>query len=242
MTMNRREALRWMSLGTAAVAAAPLTGLAWGSSEAPDPSVALRYPYSLPDLPYAPDALTAFIDEQTMMLHHGKHHAGYVNNLNKALETAPEWQELSLSELLSSLDRLPESIRTAVRNNGGGHANHALFWDTLSPQPVTLPAGTLSDLITQQFGGLEEATAALRKAALSVFGSGWAWLSYSNGGLLIETTPNQDTPLMVGHIPLFGIDVWEHAYYLRYQNRRAEYVDGVLAHVNWNAVATGLPA
>lgn len=235
MKMNRRDAIKSMSLSAAALAAAP-----W-SLRAAEPGLrmeaTLRYPYVLPGFPYAPEALDHFIDVQTMGLHHDKHHATYVNQLNKALESAPEWQPVSLLELLQRMEETPESIRTAVRNHGGGHANHCLFWLILQPEESAGPAGALAEQVNTDFGSTEELIAQLRRAALSVFGSGWAWLSSTPDGLKVETTPNQDSPWMHGHRPLLGIDVWEHAYYLKYQNRRADYVDGVLKHINWDTVA-----
>jgi Fe-Mn family superoxide dismutase len=226
MNLNRRDAIKTMSIGTAALMT-PRWVLGETSSNVP------VFPYTLPDLPYAYDALADFIDPETMNIHHTRHHQGYVNNLNAALEGHPELQSLSLHELIADLDQLPESIRTAVRNNGGGHANHSLFWQILTPESGLAPDGDLAAMIDTSFGSLDACLAELRKAALTVFGSGWAWLSLDGDKLLVEKTANQDSPIMAGRTPVVGIDVWEHAYYLRYQNRRAEYVDALLQHINW---------
>jgi Fe-Mn family superoxide dismutase len=194
--------------------------------------------YELPPLPYAYDALEAAIDEQTMRIHHDKHHAAYVNNLNAALEKYPEHQGKDLTDLLRNLDRLPEDIRTVVRNNGGGHANHTLFWNIMGPNGGGAPTGKLADEIASTFGSLDAFKEQFAKAATTRFGSGWAWLCREPGGKLhITSTPNQDTPLMEGHTPLLGLDVWEHAYYLRYQNRRPDYISTWWSVVDWNKVA-----
>lgn len=230
MEVSRRHAIKLMTLGSAAIAAP-----AWVKGETTPSADVLSsvYPFALPDLPYAHDALAAFIDPETMNLHHGKHHAAYVNNLNKALEAHPELHAKTLLELLASLQELPETIRATVRNNGGGHANHDLFWKILSPTPGIAPEGKFAALIDKSFSSLAACTEALQKAAMSVFGSGWAWLSLDQGKLIVETTPNQDTPVMTGKTPVVGIDVWEHAYYLRYQNRRVDYVAALLKHLDW---------
>ena len=233
MQMNRRNAIKSIGLASAAVAAAPWTVFSDGTKE---PMGAQPYPFSLPDLPYSYDALSAFIDPETMNIHHTRHHAAYVNNLNRALESAPDFQSWQLNELLQNLDALPESIRTTVRNNGGGHANHMLFWDILHAEESSPTDDPLADQIARDFESTDAMLAELRRASLSVFGSGWSWLSWDGNRLMIESTPNQDTPVMHGRTPLVGIDVWEHAYYLRYQNRRADYVDGVLRHINWTTV------
>lgn len=242
MQMNRRQAITTIAVGAAALGTYPWTSRAEGLS-APLTGVGMTYPFSLPPLPYAPDAVAAFIDAETMNLHHGKHHAGYVTNLNKALESAaPDVQALTLEALLAGANELDPAIRTAVINHGGGHHNHMLFWDILNAGAPNQPEGRLAELITSAFGSVEAMTEALKKASMSVFGSGWGWLVYDNGALAVISSPNQESPLMRGQVPLIGIDVWEHAYYLRYQNRRAEYVDAVLANLNWQAVAARLPA
>jgi len=195
-------------------------------------------PFSLPPLPYAVDALEPHIDAQTMEIHHGRHHAAYVNNLNNALASAPDLARKSIEEILTDLNSVPEAIRTAVRNNGGGHANHTLYWQTMSPSGRRTPAGELARAIDNRFGSFGNFQDQFTRAALSVFGSGWAWLSLDpSRQLTIVTTPNQDTPLMNGHQPVFGIDVWEHAYYLKYQNRRADYVAAFHKVLNWDYIS-----
>ncbi|HOG28333.1 MAG TPA: superoxide dismutase [Vicinamibacterales bacterium] len=193
--------------------------------------------HELPPLPYAFDALEPFIDTMTMQIHHGKHHATYVSNLNAALEKAPELQSLSADDLVRDLSRVPESVRTAVRNNGGGHVNHAMFWQIMAPKAGGEPSGPLADAIKAAFGSFEAFKGEFKKAALGRFGSGWAWLVNTGGKLTIESTPNQDNPIMEGRQAVMGIDVWEHAYYLKYQNRRADYVDAWWSVVNWSEVA-----
>ncbi|MGZ0052184.1 superoxide dismutase [Brevibacillus gelatini] len=193
--------------------------------------------HQLPALPYAHDALEPHIDAQTMEIHHGRHHATYVNNLNAALEAHPELQQKSVEELISNLDALPESIRTAVRNNGGGHANHSLFWEILSPNGGGQPTGELADAINAAFGSFDNFKAEFAKAATTRFGSGWAWLTAEGGKVAISSTPNQDSPIMEGKTPILGLDVWEHAYYLRYQNKRPDYINAFWNVVNWDEVS-----
>jgi len=200
---------------------------------------AANAPYTLPKLPYAYDALEPYIDAQTMQIHHDKHHQAYVDNLNKAIGSDPVLSKLSVDELLIKLDTLVEPVRTQVRNQGGGHANHSLFWPSLATAGKGgKPGGKFADALNSTFESQEKFEDSLRKAALSVFGSGWAWLTFdhNSGKLAIETTPNQDSPLLVGRQPLFGIDVWEHAYYLKYQNRRPEYVAAFVHVINWDFV------
>lgn len=191
--------------------------------------------FTLPQLPYATDALEPHIDQRTMEIHHGKHHAAYVANLNKALESAPELAGKSLDELLADgCAIVPEAIRTAVRNNGGGHWNHSLFWQVMSPSGGGQPAGLLADAINATFGGFDELKSRFAAAAMGRFGSGWAWLAKKPEGTLeVYSTANQDNPVMEGKSPIIGIDVWEHAYYLKYQNRRPEYVSEWWSVVNW---------
>ncbi|MBN1242645.1 MAG: superoxide dismutase [Spirochaetales bacterium] len=192
-------------------------------------------PFTLPDLPYPYDALAPAIDEETMRLHHGKHHQAYVDNLNKAV-AGTEYAEWKIDALLRELGSLPESIRAAVRNNGGGHANHALFWTLLSPKGGGKPSGALGAAIDRELGGFDAFKAEITKAAMSRFGSGWAWLVLTPGGkLAVSSTPNQDSPLSDGHLPIVGIDVWEHAYYLSYRNRRAEWVEAFFRLADWDA-------
>ena len=198
----------------------------------------MSYPYKLPDLPYAQDALEPSIDARTMGIHHDKHHAAYVNNLNSAIEGHADLQKKDLYELLSDLDSVPASIRGAVRNNGGGHANHSLFWTIMGPGAGGEPSGPVAEAITSDVGGFAKFKEDFTKAALTRFGSGWAWLSVNKDGkLVVESTPNQDSPLMHGNTPILGLDVWEHAYYLNYQNRRPDYVGAFFNVINWKAVA-----
>ncbi len=193
-------------------------------------------PYELPKLPYDYDALEPTIDEQTMHLHHEKHHATYVSNLNAALQGS-EWDGRPLEQVLANLDLIPEEKRAAVRNNGGGHANHSLFWEIMSPEGGGAPTGDLAQAIDDTFDGLDQLKAQLIDAGVKRFGSGWAWLIHDGTGLAVVSTPNQDSPLMTTDTPLLGIDVWEHAYYLRYQNRRPEYLEAWWNVVHWPAVA-----
>jgi Fe-Mn family superoxide dismutase len=195
-------------------------------------------PFSLPPLPYPYDALEPYIDKLTMEIHHTKHHAGYVNNLNKALESAPELANKSLEELLANNCAIvPEKIRTAVRNHGGGHINHSLFWEIMGPKAGGEPRGKLAEAINQTFGSFEKFKEQFTEAALGRFGSGWAWLVLTpEKKLEVYSTANQDSPLMEGKIPILGLDVWEHAYYLKYQYRRADYVQAWWNVVNWAAV------
>lgn len=198
--------------------------------------------YALPPLPYDYNALEPHIDETTMRIHHDKHHGAYVTNLNAALEKHPNLQGKSIENLLRDITTVPDEIRTAVRNNGGGHANHAMFWEIMKPGGARQPGGRLLDAISGAFGSFESFKEQFAKAAMGRFGSGWAWLVVpSDGKLAIESTANQDSPLMDGKVPVFGLDVWEHAYYLKYQNRRADYVGAWWNVVNWNEVAKRLP-
>ncbi len=194
--------------------------------------------HTLPALPYAFDALAPHIDAQTMQIHHGKHHQAYVTNLNAALEKAPELADTSLDDLLRDLHAVPESIRTAVRNNGGGHWNHALFWTLMAPNAGGEPTGDVAAAISKAFGDFASFREKFQAAAMGRFGSGWAWLVSDRGALTIESTANQDNPLMEGKTAILGLDVWEHAYYLNYQNRRADYVGAWWNVVNWNEVTT----
>ncbi len=194
-------------------------------------------PFTLPALPYAPDALEPHIDKMTMEIHHGKHHAAYVANLNKALESAPDLANKPIEELLANnLSAVPEGIRTAVRNNGGGHANHSMFWQIMGPNGGGAPSGQAADAIQSTFGSFDTFKEKLNAAGAGRFGSGWAWLVKRGGALEITSTPNQDSPLMEGLQPILGVDVWEHAYYLKYQNRRPEYLAAWWNTLNWNAI------
>jgi len=198
--------------------------------------------FELPKLPYAVDALEPYIDAQTMTIHHDKHHAAYVSNLNAALEKHPELAGKSLESLLGGLAAVPEDIRTAVRNHGGGTWNHTMFWEVMAPKAGGSPAGELAKALDAAFGSFDKFKAEFEKAANGRFGSGWAWLVKSGSGLSVVSTANQDNPLSDGMKPVFGIDVWEHAYYLKYQNRRAEYVTNWWNVVNWDAVASRFSA
>ncbi|HRE99194.1 MAG TPA: superoxide dismutase [Pirellulaceae bacterium] len=192
--------------------------------------------YTLPALPYAYTALEPHIDARTMEIHHTKHHNAYITNCNNAI-AGTEFEALAVEDLIADLSRLPENIRTVVRNNGGGHANHSLFWTVMAPGAGGVPTGKLGDAIVSTFGSFEAFKEQFSKAAATRFGSGWAWLSVSGGKLLVESTPNQDSPLMEGRTPILGLDVWEHAYYLNYQNRRPDYVAAFFNVIDWNAVA-----
>lgn len=198
--------------------------------------------FTVPPLPYPSDAIEPYIDKQTMEIHHDKHHGAYVTNLNKALESAPELANKSVEELLSnSLSIVPEAIKTAVRNNGGGHANHSLFWKLLSPKPGEKPSGAIESVISANFGSFDSFKEKFTAAATTRFGSGWAWLVKDSGGKFeIISTANQDSPLMDGKQPILGLDVWEHAYYLKYQNRRPEYIAAFWNVINWNEVNSQL--
>ena len=221
MTLTRRQ-----MMAAGALAATP--ALSQAQSSAPS--------FTLPKLPYATDALEPFIDARTMEIHHGKHHQAYVDNLNKALAGQPQLMRQGVEQLLADLANVPEGIRAAVRNNGGGHANHSLFWQTLG-KSKTGPQGKLATAIQRTFGSQTAFEEKLRAAGLSVFGSGWVWVTASHDdALVIETSPNQDSPLLTGRRAVFGIDVWEHAYYLKYQNRRADYLAAVVQVVNWEFV------
>ena len=193
--------------------------------------------HSLPSLPYPSDALEPHIDKQTMEIHHGKHHQAYVTNLNAALEKHPELQSKSVEELLRGINSVPEDIRTAVRNNGGGHWNHSMFWNWMAPNAGGAPTGKAGDAINAAFGSFDNFKTEWGKAGAARFGSGWAWLSVEKSGkLVVESTPNQDNPYMTGKTPILGVDVWEHAYYLLYQNRRPDYLAAWWNTVDWNAV------
>ncbi len=192
--------------------------------------------YTLPELPYAHNGLEPHVDARTMEIHHGKHHNAYVTNVNKALEGSGV-AEQSIEDLCRNIESVPENIRTAVRNNGGGHANHSLFWTVMSPKGGGAPSGDLAAAIDAELGGFDAFKEAFSKAAATRFGSGWAWLSVdSSGKLVVDSTPNQDNPYMIGNTPILGLDVWEHAYYLNYQNRRPDYVAAFFNVIDWNVV------
>ncbi len=191
--------------------------------------------FKLPDLPYASNALEPHIDAQTMEIHHGKHHNTYVTNLNNALE-GTEFADMDIEELMRNLNRVPEDKRTAVRNNGGGHANHSLFWQIMGPNGGGESTGAIADAIKEAFGSFDELKNKVNAAGAGRFGSGWAWLVSDGGTLKVESTPNQDNPLMEGRYPILGVDVWEHAYYLKYQNRRPDYLTAWWETIDWNAI------
>ena len=193
--------------------------------------------HELPPLPYGYDALEPHIDARTMEIHHTKHHQAYITKLNGALEGHADLQQLTVTDLLAKIDRVPEKIRTAVRNHGGGHANHSLFWQIMAPGGGGKPGGKLADAIKSAFGGFDGFKQAFSDAAANRFGSGWAWLVAQQGKLTVESSANQDSPLMDGKVPILGLDVWEHAYYLKYQNRRPDYIAAWWNVVNWDEVA-----
>ena len=199
--------------------------------------------FTLPDLPYDFNALEPYIDARTMEIHHGKHHQAYIDNLNKALEKAPALQGKTIEQIVGDLNKAPEEVRTAIRNHGGGHYNHSLFWKAMSPSGGGRPTGDLLKKINSSFGSFETFKEKFSQAAITRFGSGWGWLSVDGeGGLVVHSTPNQDTPLMEGLKPILGVDVWEHAYYLLYQNRRPEYVENFWKVINWEQVGKNLKA
>lgn len=198
--------------------------------------------HELPELPYSHDALEPFIDKTTMEIHHGKHHNAYVTNLNNAISGNESLESKSIIELISDLDSVPEDIRGAVRNNGGGHANHSLFWSIMGPGKGGEPSGALGQAINSTFGSFETLKDEFTKAGMTRFGSGWAWLSISNGSLVVSSTPNQDSPLMDGNEPIIGCDVWEHAYYLKYQNLRPDYLNAWWNVVDWDAASARFDA
>jgi superoxide dismutase, Fe-Mn family len=193
--------------------------------------------FTLPDLPYEYDALEPFVSRNIQQLHHSAHHAAYIKNLNTALEKYPEWQDKSIEEIVTSLDKIPDDIKKVVRNNGGGHFNHSMFWLMMAPRAGGEPTGSVLNEIKQYFGDFKTFKTQFADQAVKVFGSGWQWLVYTDGKLELTSTPNQDSPLTEGKIPLLGLDVWEHAYYLQYYNKRPDYVEAWWNVVNWEEVA-----
>jgi Fe-Mn family superoxide dismutase len=236
--MNRRLVVKALGMSVGFAAASNRYKISsFAQSTASGPAQAPSGAFTLPPLPYAYDALEPYIDATTMHLHHDKHHQAYVDNLNATVASHPELAERSLEQLITHLDTLPETARTPVRNHGGGHFNHSLMWPTLV-KGGSAPAGELAKAIYARFGSLSALQDQLKSAAMGVFGSGWAWLvMLPDGALAIEATANQDTPLSAQHRPLLAIDVWEHAYYLKYQNRRAEYADALFHVVNWDFIS-----
>lgn len=196
--------------------------------------------FTLPDLPYSYDALAPYISSDIQHLHHSAHHATYVKNLNTALEKYPQWQSKTIEEIVTSLDQIPKDIQTVVRNNGGGHYNHSMFWQMMSPKGGGQPSGTLLDKMQHSFGDFKTFQEQFSTGATKVFGSGWQWLVFDNGEMKLMSTPNQDSPLSLGKTPLLGLDVWEHAYYLQYYNKRADYITAWWNIVNWDNVAKRL--
>jgi superoxide dismutase, Fe-Mn family len=246
--MNRREALRTTALAGVAATYAAMAASANAQQQQPVPSMtphsestapmAVPGPFTLPPLPYAYNALEPNIDALTMQIHHDRHHLAYVNNLNKAITGLADWQDKSIEYILSHIDNVPEIVRTAVRNNGGGHYNHSLFWQMMKKDGGGQPTGQLAAALENKFQGLEGFTRQFSAAGMNRFGSGWAWLVVgSDKQLAIESTANQDTPISSGKGVLLGIDVWEHAYYLKYQNLRADYIKAWFNVVNWDFVA-----
>jgi Fe-Mn family superoxide dismutase len=233
--MTRRQAIKTTALASAAIATLP-GAIAQSADPAPLISTTTQ-PFTLPPLPYAYDALEPHIDARTMEIHHDKHHAAYVANLNKAVAEFPEVGKKSVEDLLKDLNSVPEKIRTAVRNNGGGHYNHSLFWQMMKKDGGGEPTGELAKVIDAAFGNFSAFKENFSKAALGQFGSGWAWLVLNGDALKIEPTPNQDTPLSAGKPPLLGLDVWEHAYYLKHQNKRVDYIAAWWNVVNWDFIA-----
>jgi Fe-Mn family superoxide dismutase len=232
--ITRRNVLKTLTLSSGAIA------LSAASLRAQTPTPAAESPegvFKLPPLGYDYDALEPFIDAETMKLHHDKHHAAYVSKLNLALAKAPGLEKKSIEEILANLDAVPEAVRTEIRNQGGGHANHSLFWQTLKKGENAKPSGELSEAIERTFGGLNKFQDQISETALKLFGSGWAWLVWRDKKLTIESTPNQDSPLITGGTPLLGIDVWEHAYYLKYQNRRADYLKALQNIIHWDLIS-----
>jgi Fe-Mn family superoxide dismutase len=236
-------ALKQMGGLASAVLLSSANGVAQGAPQAaPAPAAAPKGPFTLPALPYAYDALEPYFDAETMHLHHDKHHQSYVDKLNAAVAGHPDLASKNVNELVAHLDAVPENIRKAVRNNGGGHANHSFWWGTLG-KGGSAPTGELAKAINAKFGSLSGFQEKLTAEAAGVFGSGWAWLVQSPSGTLeIESTPNQDSPLSSGHKPVLGIDVWEHAYYLKYKNKRPDYVKAYFSVVNWDAVSAKFAA
>ena len=234
MTLSRREALG--ALAVCALGARAAAANASAAHAAAARVAATQAPYSLPPLPYPAAALEPHIDAQTMEIHHSKHHQAYVDNLNEAIKKAPELAITPLDAMLANLSSAPKNIRTAVRNNGGGHVNHTQFWTLMSPKGGGAPTGAIADAFNSTFGSFDKFKEIFNDAASIRFGSGWAWLSDEKGKLVVHSTPNQDTPSMEGKRAIMGLDVWEHAYYLKYQNRRPDYLNAWWNVVNWDEV------
>jgi Fe-Mn family superoxide dismutase len=235
--MTRREAIQKTLLATAALSAGAITAQTQPGMTPPPPAAAPAGPFTLPPLPYPYDALEPHIDALTMQIHHDKHHNAYVTNLNNAVKGHPDLAGQSVEALVKGWENLPADIRTAVRNNGGGHLNHSAFWLMMKKNGGGQPQGELAAAMNRDFGSFDKFKAAFTDAATKVFGSGWAWLSLDGKTLKVESTPNQDSPLTAGRVPLLGLDVWEHAYYLKYHNVRADYIAAFFNVINWDNVA-----
>lgn len=233
--MTRRQAVKTTALAISACAIGSTLQIA--NAQSPPVPASAPGPFTLPPLPYAFDALEPHIDAQTMEIHHDKHHAAYVANLNKAVADFPELGKKPIEDLLTDLNSVPEKIRTAVRNQGGGHYNHTLFWQMMNKDTSGEPKGGLAQALEKSFGNFSGFKEKFSDAATKVFGSGWAWLILENGNLIIESTANQDSPISQGRQPLLGVDVWEHAYYLKHQNRRPEYLSAFWNVINWEFIA-----
>jgi len=231
--ITRRDAIKKSALLTATVAA----GIAWPFRNSAQPAATPAGPFKLPPLPYDFDALEPHIDARTMEIHHDKHHQAYITNLNKAIAAQHDLANKSIEEVIRGLSQVPENIRTAVRNQGGGHYNHSLFWQMMKKGGGGEPKGQLASALAKKFNGFNGFKEEFTKAAVGQFGSGWAWLTVDGKELKIESTPNQDNPISQGRTPLLGVDVWEHAYYLKYQNRRPDYVAAFFNVINWDFVA-----
>ena len=242
--MSRRDALKTLGAGAVLAGLAALTGRALAAQDpaAPATSAAAPQPFTLPPLGFAYDALEPHIDARTMEIHHTKHHQAYITNANAALESHPELHSMTGEEMLSGLNQLPDSIRTAVRNNVGGHVNHSFFWKILTPKGGGAPGGVIGDAISKQFGSFEALQKEFNGAAMKRFGSGWAWLCINGDSMMVQTTANQESPLTSKVTPVLGLDVWEHAYYLHYQNRRADYCSAFWNVVNWTQVEANYTA
>jgi superoxide dismutase, Fe-Mn family len=240
--LSRRLALKTLGAGAATLSLSSLAprALAAAGGKADAKSAGGSQPFSLPKLAYAYAALEPHIDAQTMEIHHSKHHQSYITNANNALKNHPALQKLSAEDMLRDLNALPTAVRTTLRNNVGGHVNHTFFWKVIGPRAGGAPSGPLGDALKKEFGSFEQFKEKFASAAAARFGSGWAWLTIKDGKLAISSTANQDNPISAGATPLLGLDVWEHAYYLKYQNRRADYTAAFWNVVNWNEVAANL--
>jgi len=240
--MTRRDALKVIGGGAALVGLGAIPGLKAAPAVVPAGTGATKQPFALPNLPYAYDALEPHIDAKTMEIHHSKHHAAYIKNANKALESHPSMEHMTAEEILANLPAVDEPLRTALRNNVGGHVNHSFFWQILSPKGGGEPTGELAAAIARDLGSAEAMRTRVNEAALKRFGSGWAWLSLKGGALTVHSTANQDSPISEGAVPILGIDVWEHAYYLKHQNLRADYVAAFWSVVDWDQAGRNFAA